>query len=111
MAVKAGISKREFWHLTPKDVKLRFQAVSEQRENERKSRMYFSWMTGLYVKCAIASSFSSQNKYPENPLLSTDIHDVAKKTGKTEEELNGEKVLMTMLIMEANSRLSANSAD
>ena len=106
MAIEIGMTKHEFLHSTPKDIKLRFKAYGDRKKEEFKHDQYVSWMTGLYVKCAIGSAFSKHGKYPENPLQSTDIRDIAEKTGKTEEELNGEKVMMSMLVMEANAKIA-----
>ena len=93
--------------MTPRDIKLRFESYTKRHRDDYKHSEYISWLTGVYVRSAIASSFSRQNKYPDNPLLSNDVKAIAEKTGKTEEELNGEKVLMTMLVMEANAKLTA----
>lgn len=100
------MSKHEFMHSTPRDIRLRFETVTEQKKEEAKQIQFRAWLSGLYVKCAVASALSSKNKYPENPLLSTNLSDLAERTGKTEEELNGEKVMMTMLVMEANAKLA-----
>ena len=111
MALRIGMSKREFLRSTPKDIKARFKAYKEQKEEEYRHGQYTAWLTGMYVRCAIGSAFSKSGRYPDNPLTQTTVQEVANKTGKTEEELNGEKVLMTMLVMEANAELAKLTAE
>ena len=68
-AVKAGMTKDEFFHSTPKEISVYINAYKEQKEYELKSTNYQSWLTGSYVLQAINCAFSKNGNYPENPLL------------------------------------------
>lgn len=45
----------------------------EDKENEAKRMEFAAWLTGLYVRSAITSSFNRKSKYPENPLKEKEV--------------------------------------
>lgn len=102
------MTKAEFLHSTMKDINIRIESYSEERENKLKTTEYLAWLTGMYVTHAIAVSFSKHAKYPENPIKvnTKDIKQVAKATGKSEEELRQEEAYMSLLVKQANANIS-----
>lgn len=68
MAVEAGISEKEFFKMTPASIKLEIESFWKRKKNQWEMVEYQSWLSGIYVMNAIASSFSKKHKYPENPM-------------------------------------------
>ena len=102
--------------MTPKEFQYHVDAkneeVKERSELEQvriKNQEYIAWLTGFYVRLAVAELFGgkSASKYPQKPLTdhSDSIAEIAEKNGKTEEELNAELVMATLQIREANARI------
>lgn len=59
-----GVSYGEFWDLSPRDLKPIIRAFGVKQDMDDKAR----WEQGLYIKLAIGSSLSKDNKYPQNPF-------------------------------------------
>lgn len=104
------MSKREFLHSTPSDILLRINILNEQRKEEAKEMEYKAWLSGLYVRAAIASALSTRKhhiEYPKNPLLSdkNTMEAATKETGKSEEELQQELDYYSLRIKQANANI------
>ena len=63
-----GMTEKEFRHSTIKEINIRLKKYKEENEYKVKELEYHSWLTGLYVKNAIASCFDKKVKYPKNPI-------------------------------------------
>lgn len=102
--------------MTPKDFNYAVDAEIE-RNNERveiekahiQNGEYLSWLSGIYVMRAVACVLGGKKaqKYPDKPFTdhSDEISEIAKRNGKTEEEINQELILARFQIDEANARL------
>lgn len=108
------MTKQEFFHSTPIDIKYRISAYQEEQkiratleENHTKMEEYQAWATGLYTRFAIISALDKKVQFPENPLVthSKDIKEIAKNSGKSEAQLQQELLYMQMRVREVNSRL------
>lgn len=62
------MSYRDFMHSTMTDIRQRIEVYREDKENEAKELEFKAWLSGLYVRNAITSSFNKKSKYPDNPL-------------------------------------------
>lgn len=62
----------------------------------------------MYVSYSIACNFNKHAKYPKNPIQidTKDTKQMAKITGKSEEELHQEEVYMSLLIRQANANIA-----
>lgn len=109
-AVKCGIKPKEFFHLTPNEIYLHIQSFKEHVEERAREIEYAAWLNGSYVVAAIGTSFCKNISYPENPLSvrSQSIEEKAKKSGKTESELQQELLYMQLRVMQANFQLNAD---
>ena len=74
------MSYREFMHSTMTDIRQRIEVYREDKVNEAKELEFKAWLSGLYVRNAITSSFSKKSKYPENPLNREEPIDIEKMT-------------------------------
>lgn len=87
---------------------MRVRAFNERQEDELSLVKFQAWLSGLYVKAAVAGCFDSSVEYPENPVgdeREKTVGEIAEEVGKTEEELNQEMVYATMLVQQANFEL------
>lgn len=111
IACMCGISKKDFLHSTRKDIDLRIQCYQKNREERFKEISHQSWLTGVYVCEAIATCFSKNHKYPQNPEIqnSGDLGEMSKKTGKSEAELIQEEQYYAMRVRQANANISQSS--
>lgn len=84
------------------------KAHEEQLQRDIDEKEFTAWINGLYTSMAIASCFSKNCKYPENPISKKQdtIEEKAKKAGKTEEELQQELLYMQLRVMQTNYELS-----
>lgn len=107
------MTKKEFFHSTLKDIDYRIDSYQKKREEMVKLAEYQSWLTGMYVVHSIACNFSKKAKYPENPIAvnAKDIKQVAKVTGRSEEELRQEEMYMTLRIKQANANIAQARQD
>ena len=102
--------------MTPKDFQYATEAYNDKMEYALKmekarteSGEYLAWLSGLYVQMAVGAVLGGKKakRYPEKPLTdrSDSIEEIAKRSGKTEEELNADLLLATLQINEANARI------
>lgn len=59
-----GMTLYEYWESDPSLVKYYREAHNYKRRMENEAL----WIEGMYIACAIASSFDKKNKYPEEPF-------------------------------------------
>ena len=66
------MSKKEFFHSTPNDIDVFIDQYDKLKKHEAEAdfeRMkYSAWLTGLYVRTAVASVLSNKAKYPKKPF-------------------------------------------
>lgn len=66
------MSKKEFFHSTPNDIDVFIDQYDKLKKHETEAdfeRMkYSAWLTGLYVRTAVASVLSKKAKYPKQPF-------------------------------------------
>lgn len=66
------MSKKEFFHSTPNDIDVFIDQYDKLKKHEAEAdfeRMkYSAWLTGLYVRTAVASVLSKKAKYPKQPF-------------------------------------------
>lgn len=106
LAVKSGMKKNEFFHSTPRDIRLRIKSHIEKDDEEIKLIKFQSWLNGIYLLEAIVTSMDKKHEYPENPIVEdTKKQEIAKGNIKSEEQLNQEKLFLSLLVKEANARL------
>ena len=107
LAVRTGMKKKEFLHSTMKDINIALESFGKNQEENVKRIEYESWLTGMYIISSISCAFSKKAKYPKNPIAvdTKDIKQVAKVTGKSEEELRQEEIYMSLLIKQANANI------
>lgn len=62
----------------------------------------------MYVSYSISCNFNKHAKYPKNPIQidTKDTKQMAKVTGKSEEELHQEEMYMALLIRQANANIA-----
>lgn len=106
MAIECGMTKKEFLHSTPHDVNVFIDAYNKKQENEIRLLELSAWKNGLYVLEAIATAFDEKHTYPENPLLKEQRqNEIEKGEQKSEEELNQEFLLMSLMVRQANAEI------
>lgn len=64
-ALMIGVPYDLFWSLNPKSLTPFVKAFSLSQ----KQRDYEMWAQGLYIRLAIGSTQSKQNKYPDKPFM------------------------------------------
>ena len=63
------MTKREFFHSTPKEIEIFLDGKVKQRKTEAKTSEYIAWIHGYYVKLAVLSALNGRKaKYPARPL-------------------------------------------
>lgn len=88
-----GGSRSEFWHLTPKDILIDFEA----HKNKINEKIQMAWVIGAYTKAALASqvlacgladrkAINQMPKYPSRPNTQDDFDD--------EEEIEAKRKMM-----------------
>lgn len=92
-AISRGMSKRDFFHSTPRDIEIFLDAydrrVNDEVESNFERMKYSSWLTGLYVQNAIGSVISKKVKYPKKPYGEEEVQDTVIETREdmTKEEV------------------------
>lgn len=115
-ALRMGIKKHEFFHMTPKDFNYALDAYNENFKAQQKLEEmhynqldYQAWLIGIYVKIAIGNVLGGKKSapYPQKPLTdnSESVTEIAKNSGRTEEEINADLLMATLQIQEANARI------
>lgn len=75
-ALLCGCSYDLFWHLNPKKLEPFYKAKLKEYGNIRDLNHLASHQSGLYVRLAVASCFSKNNRYPEVPLgMEENVHE------------------------------------
>ena len=106
-AVKCGMKPKEFFHSTPNEIYMQMEAYRENLNQQYEFAEYQAWLNGLYDVWAIGTCFDKKTKYPENPLekKSKEISEVAKKSGKSEAQIQQELLYMQLRVMQVNHEL------
>lgn len=68
LAVKCGLSEKEYLHMTPRAVRTHIEGFYNRRKNEWEKEEYNSWLSGYFNMYAIGANMSKKVKYPDNPL-------------------------------------------
>lgn len=107
-AFLCGMTEKEFRHSTLSEINLRLKRYKEEKEYKAKEIEHQAWLSGVFVMNAINCCFSKNAKYPENPLakINGSIEEMAKQTGKSEEELIQEEQYFAMRIRQANANIA-----
>lgn len=66
MAIPCGVSVKEFWSMTPKQVIQTISGYYKRLEHEREEHEYFAWLQGLYNRSARFAK-----NYPDMPAPKT----------------------------------------
>lgn len=82
LALKCGISYRDFWRMTPAAITSIEKAYAQNLKEKRDYDEQMAWLNGQYVRVAIISSFDKKVKYPNNPIEEREL----KRTDFTDEE-------------------------
>lgn len=117
MAVRVGLTKQEFLHSTPEDVRIRADVYSDEikmkselEENRLKSVQFQAWLTGIYVQFAVAGCFDNKIQYPANPLAEESIdsaEEAAKVLGADLEDVKQNEFLIKFMINSANQKIES----
>lgn len=94
-------------HATPNDIYLKIEDYNNKKEEEYDLIIYKSWLNGLYHTIALSSFFNKSGKYPDSPLneKKKGLKEVAKKSGKTEAQLQQELLYMQLRVRQVNSEI------
>lgn len=96
MAIGYGMTKKEFFHSTPRDIEIFLDKHNENAKRDAEvafERMkYTSWLTGLYVQFAVGSCLSKKGRYPKKPFGEDDLKDtvIQAREDMTKEEIEHE---------------------
>ena len=82
LALKCGISYRDFWRMTPAAISSIEKAYVQNLKEKRDYDEQLAWLNGQYVRVAIISAFDKKVKYPMNPIEEREL----KRTDFTDEE-------------------------
>lgn len=85
------MSKKEYFHNTPRDVDIFITEMSEKQkaEYERENEMvdYRAWLHGLYVQKAIGSALNGRKSpYPKQPFMQKDKNHIVATEDMSQEE-------------------------
>ena len=108
------MSRKEFLRSTIKDLKVRIHEFNKAEHDKAQMQVklveYQSWLSGLYVKAAVASALSSKAKYPEKPITEkskkTQIEENPDVPKRSEAELKQEERYYELLIRKANANIA-----
>lgn len=67
-ALSIGVDYQLFWTLTPRKLEPFIKAAKLRIDEKYKAINYSAWLSGMYVRSAIASAFNKNAKYPEQPF-------------------------------------------
>lgn len=66
------MTKKEFFHSTPNDIDIFIDQYDKMKKREMEisfeNMKYTAWLSGLYVRAAVASVMSKKSKYPKKPF-------------------------------------------
>lgn len=115
MAVRIGMSRKEFLRSTLKDLRIRIEQYGISKNEEVQSQLinmdYQSWLTGLYVKTSISCAlFPRKVSYPNIPITQEKQNNWVEHNPdtpkKSEAELRQEERYYELLIRQANANIS-----
>lgn len=115
MAVRIGMSRKEFLRSTLKDLRIRIEQYGILMNEEIQSQLinmdYQSWLTGLYVKTSISCAlFPRKVSYPNRPITQEKQNNWVEHNPdtpkKSEAELRQEERYYELLIRQANANIS-----
>lgn len=115
MAVRIGMSRKEFLRSTLKDLRIRIEQYGILKNEEIQSQLismdYQSWLTGLYMKTSISCVlFPRKASYPSNPITQEKQNNWVEHNPdmpkKSETELRQEERYYELLIRQANANIS-----
>ena len=115
MAVRIGMSRKEFLRSTLKDLRIRIEQYGISKNEEIQSQLinmdYQSWLTGLYVKTSILCALSPRKvSYPNRPITQEKQNNWVEHNPdtpkKSEAELRQEERYYELLIRQANANIS-----
>lgn len=103
--------------MTPKDFEYAVDAYNDKLKQTEmledmhiKHSEYIAWLTGLYVRSAVASVLGGRKAtpYPMNPLTERkkEISEIAKANNRDEEEMRAELLVMQLEVGAANARIA-----
>lgn len=103
---------KEFFHSTPNDIFMQMEAYQENIRRQYEYAEHQAWLNGLYDVWAIGTCFDKKTKYPENPLekKSKEISEIAKKSQKSEAQIQQELLYMQLRVMQVNSALNEDNS-
>ena len=90
-----GVDYGLFWTLNPKSLSPFIKAFS--LKEEREDRM--AWINGAYIRMAVGSLLSKNNKYPDKPLFG-----VKEISEEIKQARNKEKMFMQMELLNSRFR-------
>lgn len=110
-AIECGIKPKEFFHSTPNEINMQIEAYWNTVKRQYEFAEYQAWLNGLYDAWAIGTCFNKKTKYPENPLekKSKEISEIAKKSQKSEAQIQQELLYMQLRVMQVNYELNEDS--
>lgn len=115
MAVRIGMSRKEFLRSTLKDLRIRIEQYGIAKNEEIQSQLinmdYQSWLTGLYVKTSVLCTLFPRNvSYPNRPITQEKQNNWVEHNPdtlkKSEAELRQEERYYELLIRQANANIS-----
>lgn len=88
------MSKHDFFHGTPHDIEVFInqydKRVRAEMDAEFERMKYSAWLSGLYVRSAVASCLSRKAKYPKEPYSEKDTNEVIVATEDMSDEVKAE---------------------
>ena len=110
------MSKKEFFHSTPNDIDVFIDQYDKLKKHEAEAdfeRMkYSAWLTGLYVRTAVASVLSKKAKYPKQPFgEEQQIQHIEVTEDMSEEEKQKAREEFTKNMMDLFLQSNSNLAD
>lgn len=115
MAVRIGMSRKEFLRSTLKDLRIRIKQYGISKNEEIQSQLINmdrqAWLTGLYVKVSISCAlFPRKASYPNKPITQEKQNNWVEHNPdtpkKSEAELRQEERYYELLIRQANANIS-----
>lgn len=115
MAVRIGMSKKEFLRSTLKDLRIRIEQYGISKNEEIQAQLINmdrqAWLTGLYVKASISCVlFPRKVGYPNRPITQEKQNNWVEHNPdtpkKSEAELRQEERYYELLIRQANANIS-----
>lgn len=63
-----GVAASSFWHMTPTELQVHAKGYERQVRFRSQEANIYAWLTGAYVRLAVASVLDSGTDYPEKPF-------------------------------------------